>query len=546
MGLISYILNTDSRRSLKKIDSQAEKILALAPKYEGMTDAELKDQTLVLKDRLKNGETLDQIMYDAFAVVREAAYRVLHMRHYKVQLMGGICVHQGRVAELKTGEGKTLMATLPAYLNALGGKGVHIVTVNDYLAKRDAEWMGKVYRFLGLTVGVNVHDMTDDQKRAAYNCDITYGTNNEFGFDYLRDNLKVRLSDMVQRDLNFAIVDEVDSILIDEARTPLIISGRGEKSSDLYVECNRFVKTLKEDEDYTVDLEDKTVQITEAGARKAERFFNIENLADIENGELNHHIQQALKAHFIFKRDSDYLVSDGEIIIVDEFTGRLMIGRRYSEGLHQAIEAKENVTIRNENKTYATITFQNYFRLYHKLSGMTGTAKTEEEEFRTIYGLDVLEIPTNKPVQRIDMPDVIYSTEKGKIKAIIGTIMECHEKGQPVLVGTVSIDKSELLSDMLKREGIKHNVLNAKLHEREAEIVAQAGMFGAVTISTNMAGRGTDIKLGGNSEFLAKQKMRDEGCDEDEIAEATSYAHTNDPVKLELRERFRKYEEELD
>ena len=393
MGLISYILSSDSRRSLKKIDSQADKILALAPKYEGMTDAELKNQTDVLKGRLKNGETLDQIMYDAFAVVREAAYRVLHMRHYKVQLMGGICVHQGRVAELKTGEGKTLMATLPAYLNALGEKGVHIVTVNDYLAKRDAEWMGKVYRFLGLTVGVNVHDMTDDQKRAAYNCDITYGTNNEFGFDYLRDNLKVRLADMVQRELNFAIVDEVDSILIDEARTPLIISGRGEKSSDLYVECNRFVKTLKADEDYVVDVEDKSVQITEQGARKAERFFGIENLADIENGDLNHHIQQALKAHFIFKRDSDYLVSDGEIIIVDEFTGRLMIGRRYSEGLHQAIEAKENVTIRNENKTYATITFQNYFRLYHKLSGMTGTAKTEEEEFRTIYGLDVLEIP---------------------------------------------------------------------------------------------------------------------------------------------------------
>ena len=547
MGLISYILSSDSRRSLKKIDSQADKILALAPKYEGMTDAELKNQTDVLKGRLKNGETLDQIMYDAFAVVREAAYRVLHMRHYKVQLMGGICVHQGRVAELKTGEGKTLMATLPAYLNALGEKGVHIVTVNDYLAKRDAEWMGKVYRFLGLTVGVNVHDMTDDQKRAAYNCDITYGTNNEFGFDYLRDNLKVRLADMVQRDLNFAIVDEVDSILIDEARTPLIISGRGEKSSDLYVECNRFVKTLKADEDYVVDVEDKSVQITEQGARKAERFFGIENLADIENGDLNHHIQQALKAHFIFKRDSDYLVSDGEIIIVDEFTGRLMIGRRYSEGLHQAIEAKENVTIRNENKTYATITFQNYFRLYHKLSGMTGTAKTEEEEFRTIYGLDVLEIPTNKPVQRIDMPDVIYSTEKGKIKAIVNTIIECHEKGQPVLVGTVTVEKSEEISRWLLKNKVKHNILNAKNHKKEAEIIAQAGKKGAVTIATNMAGRGTDILLGGNPEYLAKQALVKEGVTDDLIELATSYVQdVSDEVKAvrqkynELYEDFKK------
>ncbi len=538
MGLIRYILNTDSRISLKKIDSQADKIIALAPKYESMTDAQLKEQTDVLKGRLSGGETLEQIMYDAFAVVREAAYRVLRMRHYKVQLMGGICVHQGRVAELKTGEGKTLMATLPAYLNALSGKGVHIVTVNDYLAKRDAEWMGKVYKFLGLTVGVNVHGMNDDQKRAAYNCDITYGTNNEFGFDYLRDNLKVKLSDMVQRELNFAIVDEIDSILIDEARTPLIISGRGEKSSDLYVECNRFVKTLKADEDYVVDAQDKTVQITEQGAEKAERFFNIENLADIDNGELNHHIQQALKAHFIFKRDSDYLVSDGEIIIVDEFTGRLMIGRRYSEGLHQAIEAKENVAIRNENKTYATITFQNYFRLYHKLSGMTGTAKTEEEEFRTIYGLDVLEIPTNKPVQRMDLPDVIYSTERGKIKAIINAIIDCHEKGQPVLVGTVTVEKSEEISRWLLKNKVKHNILNAKNHKKEAEIIAQAGKKGAVTIATNMAGRGTDILLGGNPEFMAKQALMKDGVSDDVIELATSFVQdVSDEVKA-VREKY--------
>ena len=498
MGLIRYILSTDSRISLKRIRSQAEKIMALSPKYEKMTDEELKGQTAILKDRLAKGETLEDILNDAFAVVREASFRVLNMRHYLVQLMGGICVHQGRVAELKTGEGKTLMATLPAYLNALSGKGVHIVTVNDYLAKRDAEWMGKVHRFLGLTVGVNVHDMTDDQKRAAYACDITYGTNNEFGFDYLRDNLKTRLADMVQRGLNFAIVDEVDSILIDEARTPLIISGKGEKSSTLYLDCNRFVKTLKLDEDFTVDIQEKSVQITEQGAAKAERFFNVQNLADIENADLNHHIQQALKAHYIFKRDSDYIVSDGEIVIVDEFTGRLMIGRRYSEGLHQAIEAKENVTVRNENKTYATITFQNYFRLYNKLSGMTGTAKTEEEEFRTIYGLDVLEIPTNKPVQRKDLPDVIYSTAAGKTRAIIKEIIERHEKGQPVLVGTVTVEKSEEISRWLLKNRIKHNILNAKNHKREAEIIAQAGKLGAVTIATNMAGRGTDILLGGN------------------------------------------------
>lgn len=541
MGLIKFILNSDSRSSLRKIKAQTEKVLALAPKYKKMSDEELKNQTDVLKDRLKKGETLEDIMFDAFAVVREASYRVLNMRHYPVQIMGGICVHQGRVAELKTGEGKTLMATLPAYLNALSEKGVHIVTVNDYLAKRDSEWMGKVYRFLGLTVGVNTHDMTDEQKRAAYACDITYGTNNEFGFDYLRDNLKIRMSDMVQRGLNFAIVDEVDSILIDEARTPLIISGRGEKSSTLYYDCNRFVKTLVADEDYTVDVEDKTVQITENGARKAEKFFGIENLADIENSELNHHIQQALKAHFIFKRDSDYIVSDGEIIIVDEFTGRLMIGRRYSEGLHQAIEAKENVTVRNENKTYATITFQNYFRLYHKLSGMTGTAKTEEEEFRTIYGLDVLEIPTNKPVQRIDLPDVIYSTAAGKTRAIVKEIIERHATGQPILVGTVTVEKSEEISRWLIKNKVKHNILNAKNHKREAEIIAQAGKKGAVTIATNMAGRGTDILLGGNPEFMAIQDLRNEGISDELINVATSYVQNITDEQKAVREKYREY-----
>ena len=541
MGLIKFILNSDSRSSLRKIKAQTEKVLALAPKYEKMSDEELKNQTDVLKDRLKKGETLEDIMFDAFAVVREASYRVLNMRHYPVQIMGGICVHQGRVAELKTGEGKTLMATLPAYLNALSEKGVHIVTVNDYLAKRDSEWMGKVYRFLGLTVGVNTHDMTDEQKRAAYACDITYGTNNEFGFDYLRDNLKIRMSNMVQRGLNFAIVDEVDSILIDEARTPLIISGRGEKSSTLYYDCNRFVKTLVADEDYTVDVEDKTVQITEDGARKAEKFFGIANLADIENSELNHHIQQALKAHFIFKRDSDYIVSDGEIIIVDEFTGRLMIGRRYSEGLHQAIEAKENVTVRNENKTYATITFQNYFRLYHKLSGMTGTAKTEEEEFRTIYGLDVLEIPTNKPVQRIDLPDVIYSTAAGKTRAIVKEIIERHATGQPILVGTVTVEKSEEISRWLIKNKVKHNILNAKNHKREAEIIAQAGKKGAVTIATNMAGRGTDILLGGNPEFMAIQDLRNEGISDELINVATSYVQNITDEQKAVREKYREY-----
>ncbi|MBQ9481740.1 MAG: preprotein translocase subunit SecA [Clostridia bacterium] len=539
MGLIRYILGSDSRRNLRKITAIAEKIDALSPKYEAMTDEELQAMTPALKQRLNSGETLDDILFDAFATAREAAYRVLNMRHYKVQLIGGVCLHQGRVAEMKTGEGKTLVATLPAYLNALTGKGVHIVTVNDYLARRDAEWMGKIHRFLGLTVGVVVHGMTDDEKRAAYNCDITYGTNNEFGFDYLRDNLKVNLKDMMQRELNFAIVDEVDSILIDEARTPLIISGRGGKSSELYFSANRFVKTLVPDEDFTYDIKEKSVTITDQGAAKAEKFFGVDNLTDIANADLNHHIQQALKAHHIFKRDNDYIVQDGEIIIVDEFTGRLMIGRRYSEGLHQAIEAKENVVIRNENKTYATITFQNYFRLYKKLSGMTGTAKTEEEEFRTIYGLDVLEIPTNKPVIRNDMPDVIYSTEAGKQNAVVEDIVRRHELGQPILVGTVTVEKSEELSRLLIKRKVKHNILNAKNHRREAEIIAQAGKKGAVTIATNMAGRGTDILLGGNPEYLAKQDLRNQGVSEDVIELATSFVqHVTEEV-AQVRERYK-------
>ena len=545
MGLIKYILSHDTRVGLKNIGKIADKVMALSPIYEKMSEDQLKNQTQILKDRLKNGETLDQILPEAFATVREASFRVLNMRHYRVQLMGGVCVHEGRVAELKTGEGKTLMATLPAYLNALTGKGVHIVTVNDYLAHRDAEWMGKVYRYLGLTVGVNIHDMTDDQKRQAYACDITYGTNNEFGFDYLRDNLKTRLEDMVQRGLEFAIIDEVDSILIDEARTPLIISGRGGKSSELYIKANRFVKTLTKETDFTIEIKDKTVQLTESGAEKAERFFGLQNFADIENADISHHIQQALKAHYIFKRDNDYVVNDGEILIVDEFTGRLMIGRRYSDGLHQAIEAKENVQIRNENKTHATITFQNYFRLYNKLSGMTGTAKTEEEEFRSIYGLDVLEIPTNKPMARKDEPDVVYRTERGKLKAIIRDIMEAHEKGQPVLVGTVTVEKSEEISRHLIKNRIKHNILNAKNHQKEAQIIAQAGKYGAVTIATNMAGRGTDILLGGNPEYLAKQYLKNKGIEDDVIETATSYVQNVSEEVLKVREEYRRVLEEF-
>ncbi len=539
MGLFRYILGGEARRNLNRLDKMADKVIELEPKYSAMTDEELKSQTQVLRSRLNNGETLDDILFDAFAVVREAGARVLNMRHYKVQIIGGICLHQGRVAEMRTGEGKTLVATLPAYLNALTGEGVHIVTVNDYLASRDAEWMGKLYKFLGLSVGVAISGMEPDEKKQAYLADITYGTNNEMGFDYLRDNLKSKLESMVQRSLNFAIVDEVDSILIDEARTPLIISGKGEESSDKYISANRFVKTLVLEQDFTIDIKEKTVQITETGAAKAESFFGLNSFADIENATLSHHIQQALKANYIFKRDNDYVVDGGEVIIVDEFTGRLMIGRRYSDGLHQAIVAKEGVKIRNENKTYATITFQNYFRLYKKLSGMTGTAKSEEEEFRSIYGLDVLEIPTNRPVQRQDRPDIIYKTVNGKNKAIIKEIEECHKKGQPVLVGTVTVEKSEEISKLLIRKGIKHNVLNAKNHAREADIVAQAGRYGAVTIATNMAGRGTDILLGGNPEFLAKRKLREEGVKEDVIELATSYVSEIPEDVAVVREHYR-------
>ena len=565
MGLISYILGSDSRQSVKKLNKLALKVEELEPKYKAMSDEELKAQTGVLKGRLAAGETLDEIMFDAFAALREASWRVLKMKHFHVQIMGGICLHQGRIAEMRTGEGKTLVSTLPAYLNALTGKGVHIVTVNDYLARRDAEWMGKVHKFMGLKVGVVVPGMDDRQKKEAYACDIVYATNNELGFDYLRDNLKTSIPAMVQRELNFCIIDEVDSILIDEARTPLIISGKGGESSKLYEDVDRFVRTLtggfdddkkdaeknapskrkkdltKEEQeanerlaaileemenwDYIIDRKEKSVTITEKGAEKAERFFGIQNLADIENADLNHHIQQALKAHELFKRDEDYIVSnDGEILIVDEFTGRLMHGRRYSDGLHQAIEAKEHVKVRDENKTHATVTFQNYFRLYKKLSGMTGTAKTEEAEFRTIYSLDVVEIPTNKPVQRKDYADMIFSTVEGKKKAIVNEIVERHATGQPILIGTVTVDRSEEISRLLRRNGIKHNILNAKNHEREAEIVAQAGRLGAVTIATNMAGRGTDILLGGNPEYLAKKRMREEGYDHDMIEVAISYA----------------------
>ncbi len=569
MGLIHFLKNGDGRRSLRQLSKMKDKVLSLETKYAAMSDSELKAQTGIFKERLKNGETLNDILFEAFAALREASWRVLGMKHFPVQIIGGICLFQGRIAEMKTGEGKTLVSTLPAYLEALSGKGVHIVTVNDYLAKRDAEWMGKVHRFMGLTVGVVVPGMEDDAKRAAYQADITYGTNNEFGFDYLRDNLKSDLKLMVQRELNFAIVDEVDSILIDEARTPLIISGKGDQSSDLYERVDRFVRTLKggfDDDlkdaeaqkskkkkesgaqkvqkaeelewDYVIERQDKQVQLTEFGAEKAEKFFNVDNIADIAHQSLNHHIQQALKAHYLFELNDQYIVKDGEIVIVDEFTGRLMIGRRYSDGLHQAIEAKEGVKVREENKTYATITFQNYFRLYRKLSGMTGTAKTEEGEFRTIYSLDVVEIPTNKPVQRIDQRDCIYATAEGKKKAIVREIASRHEKGQPVLVGTVSVEKSEEIARLLIKNGIQHNILNAKNHEREAEIVAQAGRYGAVTIATNMAGRGTDILLGGNPEYLAKKRLREEGVEHDMIELATSYSELDEEAEA-VRKRYR-------
>ena len=554
MGFLQKLFGSHSDHELKRIYPIADKIEALEPQMQALSDEELRAKTDEFKARYQAGEDLDKLLPEAFAVVREAAWRVLGMKPFRVQLIGGIVLHQGRIAEMKTGEGKTLVAVLPAYLNALAGEGVHIVTVNDYLAKRDSEWMGKVHRFLGLSVGLIVHGLTADQRRAAYAADITYGTNNEMGFDYLRDNMAIYKQQMVQRGHAFAIVDEVDSILIDEARTPLIISGQGDESTDLYRKADDLVRTMKKvvvasvdekqeedenlDADYVVDEKARTATLTARGTAKAERFFNLENLSDLENSTLAHHINQALKAHGVMKRDIDYVVKDGEVIIVDEFTGRLMLGRRYSEGLHQAIEAKEHVDVQRENKTLATITFQNYFRLYGKLSGMTGTALTEEEEFTAIYELDIIEIPTNKPVLRKDWPDVVYKNEAGKDRAIIEQIIACHEKGQPVLVGTISIEKSEYLSSLLKKRGIPHNVLNAKQHEREAEIVAQAGKLGAVTIATNMAGRGTDIMLGGNAEYLAKTDLRKAGFEEDVIAEATGYAETDDEEILKARAMF--------
>ncbi len=555
MGLFKKLFASTSEKEVKKLNPVVTQIEALEPACRAMSDAELRAKTEEFKKRYQDGESLDELLPEAFAVCREAADRVLGMRPYRVQLIGGIVLHQGRIAEMKTGEGKTLVAILPAYLNALSGEGVHIVTVNDYLAKRDSEWMGKVYRFLGLRVGLIVHDLTPEQRREAYAADITYCTNNELGFDYLRDNMAIYKQEMVQRGHNFAIVDEVDSILIDEARTPLIISGKGDESSKLYEMADFFVSRLRKqvfastdekeiqddyDCDYFVNEKERTVSLTASGIKKAEEFFQIENLADIENATLAHHINQAMKARGLMKRDIDYVVKDGQVIIVDEFTGRLMYGRRYNEGLHQAIEAKEGVEVASESKTLATITFQNFFRLYHKLSGMTGTAMTEAEEFGAIYKLDVVEIPTNKPVIRIDNPDAVYKNEAGKFRAVIRQIKACHEKGQPVLVGTISIEKSELLSGMLKREGIAHTVLNAKHHEKEAEIVAQAGKLGAVTIATNMAGRGTDIVLGGNAEFMALNDLRKQEVAPELLVEANSFAETNDPAILEVR---RQYEE---
>ena len=554
MGLFTKVFGTYSQRELKSIYPIVDKITALEDEYKQLTDAELQAKTPEFKERLANGETLDDILPEAFAAVREAADRVLGMRPYPVQLVGGIVLHQGRIAEMKTGEGKTLVATLPAYLNALTGEGVHIVTVNDYLAKRDSEWMGKVHRFMGLTVGLIIHDMKKEERQKAYQADITYGTNNEMGFDYLRDNMALYANEQVQRGHAFAIVDEVDSILIDEARTPLIISGMGEKSTQLYDMAEMFAARLKKfvvvesddkeeeatdiDADYVVDEKARSVTLTARGVKKAEEFFHLDNLSDPENSTIAHHINQAIKAHGIMKRDVDYVVKDGEVVIVDEFTGRLMFGRRYSEGLHQAIEAKEHLSVQRESKTLATITFQNYFRLYRKLSGMTGTALTEEEEFATIYALDIIEIPTNRPIARIDDPDVVYKTEAAKYRAVIAQVKECHAKGQPVLVGTVSIEKNEHLSYLLSREGIKHNLLNAKNHEKEAEIVAQAGKLGAVTVATNMAGRGTDIMLGGNAEYMAKNDLRKAGLSDELIAEATGYAETDDQEILDARALF--------
>ena len=561
MGLMDKIFGTYSERELKRIYPIRDKVLALDEQFSKMSDQELKAMTPKLKERLANGETLDDILPDAFATCREAAWRVLGMKHFPVQIIGGIVLHQGRIAEMKTGEGKTLVATLPVYLNALTGKGVHVVTVNDYLAKRDSEEMGKVYRWLGLKVGLVIHDIEPAQRQEAYKADITYGTNNEFGFDYLRDNMQIYKENRVQRGHYYAVVDEVDSILIDEARTPLIISGRGDKSTDLYKIADRFARSLRMykvkelddkeehddvvDADYIVDEKAKTATLTKAGVKKAEEFFGLENLMDMENSTIQHHINQAIKAHGTMHRDINYVVKDGEVMIVDEFTGRIMNGRRYSEGLHQAIEAKEGVEVKRESKTLATITYQNLFRMYEKLSGMTGTAMTEEQEFREIYGMDVIEIPTNKPVIRKDLPDVVYKTENGKFNAVVEQVKECHEKGQPVLVGTVSIETSERLSNLLKRHGIKHQVLNAKYHEKEAEIVAQAGQYGAVTIATNMAGRGTDIMLGGNAEFLAKNQMRKEGYYEELIVEATGFGDTDNEEIIEARKRFTELSKEF-
>lgn len=568
MGLFSKIFGSTSDRAIKKNRSQVEDVMALEDEYSKLSDEKLKDNTNKLKERLKGGETLDDILPEAFATVREASKRVLGMTPYRVQVEGGIILHQGRIAEMKTGEGKTLVETMPAYLNALEGKGVHIVTVNDYLAKRDRDWMGKVFEYLGLSVGCIVHDMPKEDRKIAYASDITYGTNNEFGFDYLRDNMVIYKENMVQRELNYAIVDEVDSILIDEARTPLIISGQGDKSTDLYELAKTFVSRLsvrvqdpdehvdpldrfvkqeeevEETKDYVVNEKDRSVLLTELGTKKAEEFFKVENLSDIENMEIIHHINQAMKARSLMKKDKDYVVKDGEIIIVDEFTGRLMFGRRYSDGLHQAIEAKEGLEVRSESKTLATITFQNYFRMYKKLSGMTGTAKTEEEEFQDIYHMDVIEIPTNKPVIRVDNPDEIYRTEGEKFGAVIDDIKARHETGQPVLVGTISIEKSEELSKLLKKTGIKHEVLNAKFHDKEAEIVAQAGRLGQVTIATNMAGRGTDIILGGNPEFMAKQAMRRKGLSEEEMAQVDSHEDTKDSEILKNRKEYDEYVEQ--
>ena len=551
MGFLDNLFNMADKKELKKFNKIVDSIDSLEPKFESMSDKELKDMTNVFKERLANGETLDDILPEAFAVVREASKRVLGMRHYRVQLIGGIVLHQGRISEMKTGEGKTLVGTAPVYLNALTGKGVHVVTVNDYLAKRDKEQMGKVYEFLGMTVGVIVHGQDPQTRRAQYQCDITYGTNNEYGFDYLKDNMVIHKEQMVQRELNYAIVDEVDSILVDEARTPLIISGPGDKSTHLYSDANTFILTLKPD-DYEIDEKQKSVALTESGIQKAEVYFNVENITDIAHMELYHHINQALKAHTNMKKDVDYVVKDGEIIIVDEFTGRLMFGRRYSEGLHQAIEAKEGLRIQRESKTLATVTFQNYFRMYNKLAGMTGTAKTEEEEFKAIYKMDVVQIPTNKPVQRKDLSDAVSKNEVGKFNAVVEDIIERHKNKQPILVGTVSIENSELISQLLKRRGVKHEVLNAKYHDKEAEIIAQAGRLGAVTIATNMAGRGTDIVLGGNPTFLTKKEMKKLGYDESVINKVDASLEGIDregneelfAAREKYEELYKKYKEE--